>query len=101
MFQIPDFSPKSPTNRFEFQMPARLGSAKLSVPLLAYIPIGVMKDAREADTPLQALDILGKVGERRAVRLLRRLNQLELATFEAAWADASVVSLGELAASSR
>jgi len=82
-------------------MPPRFGGTKLSVPLLHFIPIGVMQAAREADKPLQALDILSKVGERRAVRLLRRLNQPELAAFEVAWTDASVVSLGELTASSR
>lgn len=101
MFQVPNFDPKDRVNRFEFQVPRKWfwESGKASIPFLHFIPLHVMKKARDLDKPLQLAEIATLVGERRAARLIRRLNQPEIRALEVAWLDASAVGLGESAAS--
>jgi hypothetical protein len=101
MFQITNFDPKSAENRFEFQVPRRRPWHRPveSIPFLQYVPIAVMKRARDADKPMQLVEICELLGERRAAKAIRRLNQPEIAQLEKAWLDASVVGLGELTAS--
>lgn len=103
MFEIPNFSPRDPENRFEFRVPRRRWwqfRTAYSIPKLQYVPLETMRKAREADKPLQLAEICRVIGEPAAARAIHRLNQPEIAHLERAWLEASAVGLGESAASS-
>lgn len=103
MFEIPNYSPKDPLNRFQFKAPKRkLWHLRtvFSIPLLQYVPLETMRKAREADAPLQLAEIARVIGEPAAAKAIMRLNQPEIKALERAWLEASAVGLGELAASS-
>ena len=103
MYKVPNFSPKDPVNRFPFEVPRRHWwqfRTSYSIPLLHFVPLDIMQKAREVDKPLQLFEICRVIGEPKAAKAIRRLNQPEIGHLERAWLEASAVGLGEFAASS-
>lgn len=102
MFHVPNYDPKASVNRFSFVAPRRwLWQRKVySFPLLQFVPLEVMKAAKEADKPMQLAEILILIQEPAAARAVLRLNQPEIRALETAWLNASAVGLGESSASS-
>jgi hypothetical protein len=101
MFQIPDKDPKSKVNRFHFKVPRKWFRSTYSLPYLQFVPLDVMKQARQVDKPLQLQEIAALLGEVKAAKAIGRLNQREIAALEAGWLEGSGLDLGELIASSR
>ena len=102
MFTVPNYDPQDAVNRFQFTVPKRHWwqfRTTYSLPFLQYVPIGVMRKAKSEDKPLQLQEIAKLIGEPAAARAIDRLNQYEIGALEKAWLEASVVGLGELAAS--
>lgn len=101
MFAVPNYSPKSSVNRFKFAVPRRWFWQRrvYSFPLLQFVPLDVMREAKKADKPLQLVEILNLINERAAARAVLRLNQPEVAALEHGWLEASAVGLGESSAS--
>lgn len=103
MFQIPNYDPRDKANRFEFKVPRRKWwqfRSTYSLPLMQFVPLNVMKKAREVDKPLQLSEIALLIEEPAAARAIWRCNQPEVKALEQAWLEASAVGLGELLASS-
>ena len=102
MFHVPNYDPQASVNRFSFTVPRRwLWQRRVfSFPKLQFVPLEVMKAARDADKPMQLVEILNLINEPAAAKAVTRLNQPEIAALENAWLEASVVGLGESSASS-
>lgn len=102
MFKVPDRDPKSRSNRFFFKVPRqRFRRSTYSLPLLRYVPLDVMAEARKVEGPLQLQRVVELLGDKRLVKAIGGLNQPEVAELSAAWMEASGIDLGELIASSR
>jgi len=102
MFIVPNYDPRDEINRFPFVVPRRKWwhvRTKFSIPFLQYVPLGVMRKAKDEDKPLQLQYIAALIGEPAAARAINRLNLNEIGALEKAWLEASAVGLGELAAS--
>lgn len=102
MFKVPDKDPKSRSNRFFFKLPRRwFRRSTYSLPLLRYVPLDVMAEARKVEAPLQLQRVIELLGDRALMKAVGGLNQPEIAELSAAWMEASGINLGELNASSR
>lgn len=102
MYKIPNYDPKSSINRFPFEAPKRRWwqlRRRYSIPLLQFVPLEVMREAKKSDKPLQLVEILTLIGETASAKAVGRLNQPEIAHLEHAWLEASAVGLGESSAS--
>jgi len=101
MFRVPDADPKSSGNRFPFTVPRRKWwqRSKFSMPLMQFVPLTVMREARQVDPAEQLSRILELMGETAAVYAMGLLSQPEIRSLEIAWLEASAPGLGELAAS--
>lgn len=90
-FIVPNSQAEAPANRFEFVVPG--DDTVYSLPLLKYLPVGVVNAAENAGGDLGK--VLAAFGDGPARDAVETLNAEQIEALTAAWGEASGVTLGE------